>query len=458
MIQKRFVAILLCACLAAGMTGCGEKEAAEDIQMIQTTTQPYIEPTNEPAEVSADNELTEVPAEDALLTETVDLMEGIELMSVEWNDDFPNHPITGFGVPLFQNVLKQAEQGENILISPMSAWTVLCMVEAGADGETKRQMQDVLKISEGDYLTYAKKFTFLLSQNEDVKVNMANGIWYRNVPYLHVEDYFLQYNKTFFDAAAYKAPFNNDTLQNINNWVSENTDGMIPGILEEINEEDVLYLVNALSFDAEWQTIYNETQVWNDIFTTEDGTEQLVKMLHSEEDYYLEDENATGFLKYYKDSNYAFVGLLPKEGMTVEEYVESLTAEGLNTLLNEKTRTTVETIMPKFSAEYDYDMNTCLQQMGMVDAFDETTADFSKMATSDAGNIYISKVKQKCFIAVDERGTKAGAATAVAMQNRVLSADPEPKVVNLNRPFVYLIIECNQNEPLFMGVVRTVEQ
>ena len=331
------------------------------------------------------------------------------------------------------------------------------MVEGGADGETKKQMQEVLAVTEGDYLTYAKKFTFLLPEQDGCKVHMANGIWYKNVSYLHVQEDFLEYNKTFFDAAAYKAPFNENTLKNINDWVEKNTDGMIPEILKEIKEEDVIYLVNALSFDAKWRTIYNEAQIARDIFTTETGTEKVVTVMNCEENVYLEDENTTGFMKYYGDGQYAFVALLPKEGMTVAEYVEGLTAESLRDLLQNKSDTKVSTMLPKFSVNYDFNMNEILKQMGMADAFSDADADFSKMATSDAGNIYISSVDQKCFIAVDESGTKAGAATAVAMANRTMALE-KPKVVLLNRPFVYLIVECDNYEPLFMGTIMTIEQ
>lgn len=431
--KKNFLTMLLCGCMMMGLAGCaGENTAGND--------------------TTGESEMDE-----KMLEETVDLMDGIELMSTEWNDDFPEHPITGFGVPLFQNALKKAKNDENVLISPMSAWTVLCMVEAGANGETKQQMQEVLAITEGDYLTYAKKFTFLLPEKDNCKVHMANGIWYKNVPSLHVNDYFLQYNKTFFDAAAYKAPFDKNTLDTINDWVSKNTNGMIPSILKEINPEDVLYLVNALSFDAKWSTIYNETQIARDIFTTENGEEKVVAVMNCKENVYLEDENTTGFMKYYGDGQYAFVALLPKEGMTMADYVESLTAEKVRNLFQNKLSTPVSTMLPKFSVDYEFNMNDILIQMGMTDAFSDSEADFTKMATSDAGNIYISSVDQKCFIAVDEYGTKAGAATAVAMQNKALSLQAV-KVVSLNRPFVYLIVECDNFEPLFMGTIMNLEE
>lgn len=443
--KKRFFCMILCGCMLAGMAGCAGETASDGGQV-----------TNIPVEDLADGDLT-VETPEGMSAETVDLMDGIELMSTEWSDNFPDHPITKFGVPLLQNTLKQAKKGENILISPMSAWTVLCMVEAGANGETKQQMQEALAVTEGDYLTYAKKFTFLLPENDNCKVHMANGIWYKNVPSLHVNDYFLQYNKTFFDAAAYKAPFDDSTLKNINNWVSENTEGMIPEILKEIKKEDVIYLVNALSFDAKWSTIYNETQIARDIFTTENGEEKVVTVMNCKENVYLEDENTAGFMKYYGDGQYAFVALLPKEGMTMAEYVEGLTAEKVRNLFQNKLRTPVSTMLPKFSVDYEFNMNDILMQMGMTEAFSDSDADFTKMATSDAGNIYISSVDQKCFLAVDEYGTKAGAATAVAMANKSMALE-RPKEVFLNRPFVYLIVECDNFEPLFMGTIMNVEE
>lgn len=446
---KRFIAMLLCGCVLFGLTGCGGSETVGE------------DPANNDSVISPEDGAedavpSEAPAAEQQVAETVNLMDGIELMSVTTEDVYPGSMITEFGVPLFQNAIKEAKNGENVLVSPISAWSALCMAEGGANGETKTQMQNVLALSNKNYHSYLFDYLKNLPAGEGYKVNLANGIWYKNVPYLHVENEFLQYNKTFFDAAAYKAPFNNDTLENINNWVSENTDGMIPSILEEIKEEDVLYLINALSFDAEWKTIYNESEVWKDVFTNWAGKEQTVEMLHSKESVYLEDENAIGFMKYYKGEKYAFVALLPKEGTDVKDYVASMTAEGLNNLLTNKTTATVEVTMPKFTTEYSFELNDILKQMGMPTAFNEDEADFSKMATSDLGNIYISKVLQKTFIAVDEKGTKAGAATAVVMANKM--AMIQNKVVNLDRPFVYMIIECEHNEPLFMGTLMDAQQ
>ena len=408
------------------------------------------------SEETIQEETTSETVEAIPVFSTVNLMEGVEAELMVETDVLPQTPMMKFGVPLFQNAVKGAKEGENVLVSPLSAWTALCMAEQGAAGKTKEQMEQVLHISAGDnHLNYGYQLIQRSTESEEGQLQLANGIWIKNVNTLHVKDEFLKKNKTYFDATAYLAPFDETTLQDINHWVAEKTDGMIEEILKEIRAEEVMYLVNALSFDAEWQRIYNETEVWDDIFTSEDGTEQLVPMLHSKESVYLEDETAVGFMKYYKGQQYAFVALLPNEGLTMAEYVEGLTADTLQSLFENAGKGSVEVTMPKFSVDYGFSLKESLMQMGMTDAFSEDDADFHPMATSDIGNIYISRVEQNCFIAVDERGTKAGAATAVAMANKM--ALMNTKKVNLNRPFVYLIVECDNYEPLFLGTLMNAE-
>lgn len=461
--RKQLLALMMCSCLLLGTGACSSEEVEENNTIDNSVSGP--------AEDVVDNSLSEkqeeVPLPTAVPTtfavetppaavqqlKTVNLMEHVEPMGVDLDDLLPDSSVMRFGLPLFQNVIKEAENGENVLVSPLSAMTALQMASIGANGKTKDQMNKVLGTDPlSSYMMY---FAKNLPKEDGYKVNLANGIWFKNVESLHVQESFLKWNKQFYNAAAYAAPFNEDTLNEINTWVSDKTGGMIPGILEEIKDEDVMYLVNALSFDAEWKDIYYESDIWNDIFTTESGEEQLVPMMHSKESVYLEDDFATGVMKYYKDEKYAFVALLPKEGISMADYVNGLTAEQLKELLANPVYGPVETTMPKFSTEYNMKLNDILISMGMQDAFSEEEADFSDMAVSDIGNIYISDVLQKTFIAVDERGTKAGAATAVVMANKALA--PNQKVVNLNRPFVYMIIECEYNEPLFMGTVMQVE-
>ena len=351
-----------------------------------------------------------------------------------------------FGVRLFQTSM---EEGKNTLISPLSVLYALAMTGNGADGETLAQMEQVLGMDVDNLNSYMLAYLDLLPESKDYKMSLANSIWFKDDPDFIVEQSFLQTNADYYGAGAYKAAFDEGTRNDINNWVKEHTDGMIPEILDEIPDEAIMYLVNALAFDAKWADEYEEHQIREGRFTMEDGTRQDVDMMHSEEYTYLEDDLATGFIKYYKDRRYAFVAKLPNEGVTVSQYVDSLTGEHLWELLNNPQDVTVFASIPKFETDYDIEMSEVLQEMGMTDAFDWQVADFSRLGTYnvDGMNICINRVLHKTFISVSEQGTRAGAATAVEMVAEGAMEIVEFKEVVLDRPFVYMLIDCETNLP-----------
>lgn len=459
-LKKRTVALVLCMSMLCS-AGCGSD--AEEYQgfMVNGSQQ-------EPDDGGeADDETTRketkpeenggMREEPAYTSEDISTVKCGTLENEEPVDE-NLHAITDFGVELLKTTLKKGKEGTNVLVSPLSILMALAMTANGAEGETKTQMEAVL----GENLNpYLNAYRSALPSGEKYKLHLANAIWFKDMDLMEVKGEFLQTNADYYDAAIYKAPFDDSTLKDINNWVEYHTDGMIQNILENIPEDAAMYLVNALSFDAEWSDIYTENQVRNGTFTKEDGTEQTVEMMYSNDSYYyLEDELVTGFIKYYYGRNYAFVALLPKEGVSVAEYVESLTGEHVTELLENASMETVETKLPKFETEYSITLNDVLKQMGMINAFDEEIADFSAMATvPPEWNISISKVLHKTFITVDERGTKAGAATVVQMDCTTSSMEQEvPKRVYLDRPFVYLLIDWEKKEPFFMGTMMDVEK
>ena len=360
-----------------------------------------------------------------------------------------------FGVRLFKTSI---EEGENTLISPLSVLYALAMTANGADGETLAQMEQVLGMDVDNLNSYMLAYLELLPESKDYKMSLANSIWFKDDPNFAVEQSFLQTNADYYGAGAYKAAFDEGTRNDINNWVKEHTDGMIPEIIDEIPDEAIMYLVNALAFDAKWADEYEEHQIREGRFTMEDGTRQDVDMMHSEEYTYLEDDLATGFIKYYKDRKYAFVAMLPNEGVSVSQYVDSLTSEHLRELLNNPQDLTVFASIPKFETEYDIEMSEVLQEMGMTDAFDWQVADFSRLGTYnvDGMNICINRVLHKTFISVSEQGTRAGAATAVEMVAEGAMEIVEFKEVVLDRPFVYMLIDCETNLPFFIGTMMNV--
>ena len=281
---------------------------------------------------------------------TNDIMKDVPAKAVEVLPDMDAGGIAAaeFGVRLFQNSF---EEGKNTLISPLSVLYALAMTANGADGETLEQMEGVLGMDCDNLNSFMLSYLDLLPEAEAYKLNLANSIWFKDDPNFEVQQTFLQTNADYYGAGAYKAPFDEGTRNDINNWVKEHTDGMIPEIIDQIPNEAIMYLVNALAFEAEWEEAYKEHQVWEEEFTMEDGTRQNAEMMYSEEYNYLEDDLATGFMKFYKDRRYAFVAMLPNVGVSVSQYVSSLTGEHLQNLLNNPHYVSVHTTNPELRAK-----------------------------------------------------------------------------------------------------------
>lgn len=388
------------------------------------------------------------------LTENINAEEVQEVQEVSVDKNTVSSPID-FSVKLLQENISE----ENALVSPLSALYALSMTANGADGETLAQMESALGLPLNELNAVLMSYGTSMNKSDSAEVHLANSIWIKDDDNLIVKQEFLENVKTYYDAEVFKADFNESTCRKINSWVNENTHEMIPEILSEISEEEVLYLINALAFEAEWQDKYNEYQVRERDFTKEDGTIQQAEMMYRAEGYYLEDENAVGFVKHYKGGKFAFAALLPNEGVSVEEYIASLNGERVQNLLNNVSEEEVITSMPKFKAECSFNLNESLQTLGVTDAFAPALADFSKMGRYGDNGLYIGSVLQKTFIEVAEQGTKAGAATVVAMAAGATLPEEEkkPKEVHLNRPFVYMIYNTDSQLPLFMGTLMNVE-
>lgn len=362
--------------------------------------------------------------------------------------------VPGFALRLFQASM---EEGKNTLVSPLSVLYALAMTANGAKGETLEQMEAVLGMPVSQLNEYLYSYLQALGEAEGT-LKLANSIWFTDDERFTVEQGFLQTVADYYGADVYRAAFDDATCRDINSWVNQKTDGMIPYILDQIPPEAVMYLVNALAFEAQWQEIYERRQVRDAVFTLEDGTTRDIKLMDSTESLYLETENAIGFIKKYKGGDYAFVALLPNEG-TVAELVASLDGAQLTQLLENPRRTTVLAAIPKFETEYSAEMSEVLKAMGMPNAFRADLADLSGLGSSTEGNLFINRVLHKTFISVGEQGTKAGAATAVEVTNECTAVyDKETKTVFLDRPFVYMLIDTQTNTPFFIGTMMDPQQ
>ena len=354
-------------------------------------------------------------------------------------------PLTAFALKLLQ---EEVRTGENVLISPLSVYNALALTAAGADGETLAEMEAALGMSL-DQLQ--ESFGALLKELDGEKLKLANSIWFSQREGLTVQEAFLQSCLDYFAAEAYSIPMDDSGAEQINRWISEHTDGMIPKMLETLPQNALVFLINALAFEDSWAVPYKDHEVRPRAFYGKEQT-YYVDMMYSQEAVYLEDEHATGFLKYFDGRRYAFAAILPEEGMTPEEYIAQLDGPGLQNLLSGATEQTVDAGLPVFETEFHTELADTLQAMGMTRIFDMVQADLSPMGSCEDGPLYVESVQHKTFMQVGPQGAKAGAATVVQI-NPGSAMPEENKTVILDRPFVYLLVDCQTQTPVFMGTM-----
>lgn len=374
-----------------------------------------------------------------------DLTEGIsknESVSKAPDDEF-KAAASSFAAELFKD---NYSKGKTTLVSPLSVLTALALVQNGAQGDTLAQLEQALGGLDRDTLNaYMRAYCDFLTESEELKI--ANSVWTDSSA--EAKRAFLQKAVDSYSAQLFSAPLSDPkTVESINSWVKKNTDGMIPKIIEKADRDAVMMLVNAIAFDAKWETPYKRSDIERLEFTSYSGSKKKTDFMCSTENIYLKDGGAVGFMKPYKDGRFAFAALLPDENTGIDDYVASLSGDKLMKIFSSAKRgNEVNVKMPKFRAEYSAQLIDTLKKMGVKDAFDSKTADFSSLIENR--DAYIATVVHKTFIEVDEKGTRAAASTLVGADTMSLM---EPYSVCLNRPFVYMIVDTETNLPLFIGV------
>jgi len=352
-------------------------------------------------------------------------------------------------------------QSKNSLISPASVLLALAMTANGADENTLSQMEQVLGsgMPISSLNAYLYSFAKSLTSKPKERISISNSIWFRDSGrFVFSPDRgFLQTNADYFGADAFAAPFDDQTVKDINTWISKATDGLIKQMLDSIPNDAVLYLINTVLFDAEWAKIYEKSDVRSGKFTSHNNQTQTAEFMHSSEYLFIQGSGASGFIKPYHSGRYSFAAILPDNDIDIADFTSALSGEEFLNLIENAQPARVAAALPKFDYDYEILMNDALIAMGIEEAFCEKTANLSRMGKCelvDDGNLYINRVKHKAYIAVDEKGTKAGAATVVEIKGE--SAPSFDHYVILDRPFVYAIIDNETNLPLFIGTLLSI--
>ncbi|MBQ7642528.1 MAG: serpin family protein, partial [Clostridia bacterium] len=330
-------------------------------------------------------------------------------------------------------IKEAAKEGRNALVSPLSAAGCLGMIANGSAGKTLGGFEQFF----GDDLTGLNEaFSAAMQRaNDSPALKIADSIWtnaYKPLP----KEEFLKAVKKYYASEIYYAVFDDKTKDDINNWTANKTNGMIKEILDDIDPTAITYLVNALYFESEWEIPFASTASMP--FYGSNGR-TTVNMMFSDENTYFEAGNAKCVVKRYKEEGYSFVGILPEEGKSINEFLSDFSLSDFLTAYSSAKPKAVKLGLPEFTYDYDIQMKDLLCEAGLSDAFDPSKADFSEMfdLSKTAGNVYLDFVLQKTKIEVTAKGTKAAAATIGGMKSDAISPYEENKVY-FDRPFVYM--------------------
>ncbi len=362
-----------------------------------------------------------------------------------------------FGIDLFTRVAE--EENKNLMLSPLSASTALTMLLNGCGENTYTQLQEVLNYPSGMTIgdineAYKSLVDQLLKADPDVKLALANAIFYRNG--FNVKPPFLAAMGNDYRATVGGLDFDSPSaLATINKWANDNTNGKIPKVLDEIDPLAVMFLMNALYFNGDWSYQFDKSLTRDRPFNPDGGSTINVSTMNGEVGARIVEGSGFRAIEMpYGRTNFTMVVIVPDKNLS--GFYPSLTpqawAQLTGSLDGKPEFGKIKVFMPKFKFSYEKYLNNQLQSMGMVDAFIPDKANLSGI--SDA-SIYVSFVKQNTFVEVDEEGTEAAAVTTIGVN--VTSINPEPLQFVVDKSFIFAIRERTTNTLLFIGQVVNPE-
>jgi len=357
-----------------------------------------------------------------------------------------------FGLKLFRQIISSATN-KNIFISPLSVSMALGMAYNGADGETRTEMHNMLEFgdltAEEINKSYRSLINLLSSADPDVTFEIANSIWYRTG--FSILSEFLQLNTTYFDAVVQALDFNRtDAADIINGWVNEKTHEKIPTIVDSpIDPYTVMFLINAIYFKGTWTYEFGPENTLDVPFYLKDGNQITCAMMNHKatHGYYANDRLQIADLTY-GEIGFSMTIILPNAELDVDSVAADLTTENWEQWTNNLTETEINVFLPRFETEYEIGLIPTLQALGMVQAFNSSQANFDKI--NPDYDLYISNVKHKTYVNVDEEGTEAAAVTSIEIGYTSVGNEITFRV---DRPFIFALREKSSDTILFIGKI-----
>jgi serine protease inhibitor len=361
-----------------------------------------------------------------------------------------------FGFELLREVYNLSEK-DNLMISPLSVSYALGMTYNGAAGTTLEAFRDVLHFDDLTdqqvNVTYKDLMGQLVTLDDNVEFSIANSIWYRLGFDVLAE--FIATNQEYFDAAVEEIDFSDpQTVEIINQWIEDKTNGKIKDMLDFIPVDAVMYLINAIYFNAQWKYEFDKEKTYEDNFFLADGSGHLTDYMVVNGNFnYTSNEDFSAVELPYSDSAFSMVVMLPSGDKTVSDLVANLDTEHWDSWFENSSTTGVQVELPKFKYGFKSLLNDPLCNLGLEVAFSSYAADFTRIRP--AGGIFISRVIHQTFIDVQEEGTEAAAATIVELSFSV--SEDTPIFFRVYKPFLYVIKENSTGAIVFIGTVGNPE-
>ena len=356
-----------------------------------------------------------------------------------------------FAIALLKTV-NRGFAGRNVFASPLSASMALGMTLNGASGTTFSEMRSALGLPDKPLAElnagYQGLIAMLRGLDKTVDFRIANSIWYSKRFGPAVEASFLSDTKLYFGAASAGLDFGTvQATTTINDWVKTGTNGKIDKIVDVIPPEMVMYLINAIYFKGAWREAFDPRNTAASTFTTDGGQHLQVPMMTRKGGFRAGSLGGTTIVELpYGGDAYAMTIAMPAEGVAIDTFVAGLTPAVWQSLATSVAASTFDLYVPKFKLVWEDELSNELKSLGMREAFEGGVADFSRLSRAEGRNLYVSEVKQKTFVDVNEEGTEAAAVTSVGIG--VTSLPPQ---IRLDRPFVFAIRERLTGTVVFIG-------
>jgi serpin B len=354
-----------------------------------------------------------------------------------------------FAFTLFER-LNAAQPDENVFVSPLSVSFSLGMAMNGTAGSSFDQMSQTLGFGAAELNEINDGYKGLLALeaglDPSTTFQIANSVWYRQG--FNVHQSFIDGVQSVFDAEVRASPFNEATKAEVNDWVSAATGGKIPTILDAIRSDDVMFLINAIYFKGSWREQFDPQKTRASTFNALGGAQSVPTMIRDEGQgkirYTWHNQTLVGELSY---GNGAFVMTIavPTATLDINTFIAALDTSSWRSMLDGMQEVDYGVQLPKFKLEYERDLKNDLIALGMVDPFSDVEADFSRMTPDQ---VYISFVKHKTYVDVNEEGTEAAAVTNTGIRETSM-----PPCLCVDRPFVFAIRERFSGTIFFMGKI-----